>query len=747
MKNILPIILLASLTISCTTKQNNSDKTMNHIDHLLSQMTLKEKIAQLNLITALDDYNNPLENVEDKVRNGEVGHILKSNGVKNNFYLQKIAIEESRLGIPIMFQEDVIHGYKTAFPGPLAEAASWNLERIEQTAAAAAKEATASGIQLTYAPMVDITRDPRWGRIVEGAGEDPYLGSLIAKARVKGFQGDNLADSSTLMACAKHFLGYGDAMAGIDYNIGDFSERELREIYLPPFKAAIESGVGSMMVAYSAIDGVPATANKWLMQDLLRDELGFDGIVISDWRTVSNLVKTGVATNNKDATHQAIEAGLDIDMVSELYVQNLEELVNEGKVDIKLIDKAVRRVLKAKTDLGLFDDPYVYFDSVREKKWVMHPSHLELSRKAARESMVLLKNARLSGQEKHLLPLSKSVNSIAVIGPLATRQKDLLSWWAANHSQADKNDVVSLLHGIKAAVSSSTKVTYTEGIILEGFEKKGLELIPAAIKAAKQADVVILALGEEYWMSGEGGSISDITLPGAQPELVEALAQTGKPVVAVLINGRPFDIRKTVESFDAVLEAWQPGTMGGYAIADILFGDFNPCGKLPVTFPQNTGQIPIFYNIKRGSHDFEGIDLKDRYKNNYLDITHKPLFPFGFGLSYTTFEYSNLRVNTDTDIPTVGIKVTNSGKVDGFEVVQLYIKDIVTQVATPHKQLKGFERIFLKAGESKVVTFNITDDKLSYIGKELKPLIEAGEFEIMVGGNSEELLKVVYIRK
>lgn len=726
----------------CDKKSKEVD-TMSRVDELLSQMTIKEKVAQLNLIPVLDDYNKPLEGVEDKVRNGEVGHILKSNGVSTNYYLQKIAVEESRLGIPILFQEDVIHGYKTIFPGPMAEASSWNLEGVEQTARVAAREATAAGIQLTYAPMVDITRDVRWGRIVEGAGEDPYLGSLIAAARVKGFQGDNLADSSTMMACVKHFIGYGDAPAGIDYNIGDFSERELRELYLPPFKAAIDAGVGSLMIAYSAVDGVPASANKWLMDDLLRQELGFEGMVISDWRTVANLVKTGVAVDAKDATKQAIEAGLEVDMVSEHYVQNLEELVNEGSIDIAVIDNAVRNVLKAKFDLGLFDDPYVYFDTAREKRLILHPDHLALSRKAACESMVLLKNASVFEQGEKLLPLSKDVKRIAVIGPMATRQKDLMSWWAANHSQGSESDVISILEGIKSAVSANTVVTYAEGVKIDRFKKAGLELIPQAVKVAKQADVVVLALGEEYWMSGEGGSVSDITLPGAQPELIEALSDIGKPVVLVLINGRPYDIHKSVAYFDAVLEAWQPGTMGGHAIADVLFGDYNPSGKLPVTFPATAGQVPIYYNIKRGSHDFEGIDMLDRYKNNYLDIPTKPLFPFGYGLSYTQYTYADIAVEQLGDEVKASVRLSNTGDVDGYEVVQLYIKDVVTQVATPNKELKAFERVFLKAGESKIISFDISKEQLSYIGKDLATIMEPGMFEIMIGSSSddEDLLK------
>lgn len=733
------LVIVALFSVGCAKQTDNKNEEMDKIEKLIAEMTLIEKVSQLNLVGALDDNNNALD-VETKVRNGEVGNILKSNGVKNNRRLQEIAVEESRLGIPILFQEDVIHGYKTIFPMPLGEAASWNLERIEEAAHIAAKEAAASGIQLTYAPMVDISRDPRWGRIVEGAGEDPYLSSLIAAARVKGFQGEELSDSSTLMACVKHFIGYGDALAGRDYNIGDFSEREMREIYLPPFEAAIEAGVGSLMTAYSAVDGVPATANKWLLNDLLRKQLEFDGMVITDWKTIANLVKIGTAADGKEAVIQSIESGVDVDMVSEEYVTHLEELIRSGEVDEALLDDAVRRVLKAKFDLGLFDDPYVYFDTAREKRVVMHKDHLEIARAAARESMVLLKN------DNELLPLSKNAKKIAVIGPMANRQKDLLSWWGGNHSQGDENDVISLLEGIKQSVSEGTKVTYAEGIKLEGFEKKGLELIPEAVRVAKAADVVVLAIGEEYWMSGEGGSKSDLTLPGAQEELIEAIKKTGKPVVAVLLNGRPYDIRTVVNNFDAVLEAWQPGTMGGLAAADVLFGDYNPSGKLTVTFPYSSGQIPIFYNYKRGSHDLEEgvVDMTDRYKNNFLDIPTTPLFPFGFGLSYTQYEYKNIKLIDDSEAPQVSIEVSNTGKVDGYEVVQLYIKDVVTSVATPNKELKGFERVFLKAGETKEVTFTITKDKLSFIGIDNKRIIEPGDFVFMVGASSEDLQSVEY---
>lgn len=707
---------------------------MDKIEQLLSEMTIKEKVAQLNLVTVKTEENEFID-ISDKIRDGLVGNVLKSNGAKTNYELQKIAVEESRLGIPIMFQEDVIHGYKTIFPMPLGEAASWNLDRIEETAQIAAKEASASGLHLTYAPMVDITRDPRWGRIVEGAGEDPYLSSKIAVARVKGFQGDDLSAPSTMMACAKHFIGYGDALAGRDYNIGDFSEREMREIYLPPFKAAIDQGVGSMMVAYSAVDGIPATANKKLLKDLLRDELGFEGMLITDWNTIDNLIKAGVASDGEEATKQAIEAGVDVDMISDQYITHLEKLIDNGTVVIEALDTAVERVLRAKQELGLFDNPYLYFDEEREKEVLLHKDHLVLSRKAARESMVLLKN------ENNFLPLSKDLKKIAVIGPMADRKKDLMSWWAGFYSQGDVNDVVSLLDGVKSAVGSNTTISYAPGITLDGFEKKGLELIPEAVEVANNADVVILAIGEEYWMSGEGGSISDIELPGAQLELIEAIKNTGKPVVAVLLNGRPYDFRKPVKYFDAVLEAWFPGTMAGAAIADILFGDYNPSGKLPVTFPQNTGQIPIFYNYKRTSHD-GAVDISNRALNNYIDITTDPLFPFGFGLSYTKYKYSKPKAEVENGIITITVDVANIGDRDGYEIVQLYVRDDVTQVVTPHKELKGFERVFIKQGESKSITFSLNENDLTYIGKDLETIFEKGTFTCMVGPNSDDVQSV-----
>ncbi|NDP28237.1 MAG: beta-glucosidase BglX [Flavobacterium sp.] len=732
---ILQILLLFTFSIGIMTAQNTT-KMENKVNELLKKMTLEEKIGQLHLATYVNE-NNTTNSLSEQIKRGEVGSILKSNGVKNNLPLQKIAVEQTRLGIPLMFQEDVIHGYKTIFPSPLGEAAGWNLANIEKSASIAAKEASASGIHLTYAPMVDITNDPRWGRIVEGAGEDPYYASLVAAARVKGFQGKDLASGNSVMACVKHFAGYGAALAGRDYNIADFSERTLREVYLPPFKAAINAGVGSVMSAYSTFDGIPATANQKLLKDILRKELGFNGMLITDWATILNLVKIGAAANEKDAVVQAINAGVDVDMTSGLYLKYLKTLVDEGKVSMASIDEAVKRVLIAKYKLGLFDNPYKFFDLKREKETLMSAEHLEFARKAARECMVLLKN------DNKILPLNKNIKKIAVIGPLANGKKDLLSWWGGNYSQGKPEDVVSVLEGLKKSVDSSVEIDYAEGVKLDGFEPKGLELIPAAVKLASESDIVILVVGEEYWMSGEGGSISNINLPGAQEELINAIAKTGKPLVSILLNGRPFDIQNITSKSNAVLEAWQPGTMGGLAVSDILLGNYNPSGKLTVSFPRNTGQIPIFYNYKRTSHDVNESNKTVRWTNKYLDIPITPLFPFGYGLSYTEFAYSNLKLSSAHINPnqtvTVSVEVTNTGTVAGEEVVQLYVGDDVSSISRPAKELKGFQKIALKQGEKKTINFTLTPTDFSFYNKDMKWVLEPGTFSIMIGASSENI--------
>ena len=728
-------ILLFTFSMGTITAQNGAEFE-NKADMLISKMTLEEKIGQLNLATYVNE-NNTTNSLNEQIKRGEVGSILKSNGVKNNLPLQKIAVEQTRLGIPLLFEEDVIHGYKTIFPSPLGESAGWNLTTIEKSASIAAKEAAASGIHLTYAPMVDISNDPRWGRIVEGAGEDPYYASLVAAARVKGFQGKDLASGQNVIACVKHFAGYGATLAGRDYNIADFSERTLREVYLPPFRAAIKAGVGSVMCAYSAFDGIPATANQKLLKDILRKELGFNGMLVTDWETVRNLVKIGTAANEKEAVLQSINAGVDVDMTSGLYLKHLKELFQEGKISMDVIDQAVKRVLIAKYKVGLFDDPYRFFDIKREKETLMNAEHLEFARKAARECMVLLKN------KNQVLPLNKNIKKIAVIGPLANRKKDLLSWWGGNYSQWKSEEVISVLDGLKQSVGSSVEIKYAEGIKLNGFEPKGQELIPQAVKLASESDLVILVVGEEFSMSGEAGSISNINLPGAQEELLNAVAATGKPLVTVLVNGRPFDIQNVSAKSDAVLEAWQPGTRGGLAVADILLGKYNPSGKLTVTFPRNTGQIPIYYNYKRTSHDVNETNKTVRWTNKYLDIPTTPLYPFGYGLSYTQFAYSDFKLSNSGIEPgqsvSVSVEVSNTGTTDGEEVIQLYVGDDVSSLARPAKELKGFAKIFLKQGEKKTVNFTLTPTDFSFYNKDMIWGPEPGTFSIMIGASSADI--------
>lgn len=653
---------------------------------------------------------------------------MKSNGVAQNSAIQKIAVESSRLKIPIMFHEDVIHGYKTISPTPLAESCSWDLNLIRQSASIAAKEAAASGIHLTYAPMVDISIDPRWGRILEGGGEDPYLGSLIAAARVKGFQGNNLADPNTIMACVKHFAGYGASLAGRDYNIINFSDRELVETYLPPFRAAIDAGVGSVMCAYTAVQYIPATANKYLLTDILKNQLGFKGLLMTDWRTIPNLVKIGVASNDTVAAKMAFDAGIEMDMTSEVFVKLLPDMVRKGLVKENEVDNAVRKVLNAKYDLGLFSNPFAYFNLDREKNTLLSKQNLDETKQMALESMVLLKNTQ------NTLPLKTNIQKLAVIGPFAKAKKDLMGWWWC---KGEPEDVVSVYDGISRIISSKTKLLYAQGCEIDSFRIAGREKIGKAVDIAQNADAIVVVLGEEYWMSGEGGGKANLHLPSAQEELLTELKKTGKPLITVLITGRPYVLTDVVKNSDAVLQAWMPGTTGGEAVADILFGNFNPCGKLTVTFPYHEGQVPICYNYRNTSHDFNG---KGRYITKHLDIQSEPLFPFGFGLSYNKYKYSDIVLNKKTmsnkGTITASIDITNLGDYEGTEVVQLYIRDNVCSITRPVKELKAFKRIAFKPGESKTINFSISPDMLSFIGKDLNPTIEAGDFTLFIGENS-----------
>ncbi|MDX6746646.1 beta-glucosidase BglX [Polaribacter sp. PL03] len=731
MKNSI-FIICSSLFLMFSCSRNVEKK--DFIEDLISKMTLQEKAGQLNLIPTTGF--NKTDSVHLWIKKGLVGHVQKSIGVKNNYELQKIAVENSRLGIPLLFQEDIIHGYKTIAPVPLAEASSWDLAAIRKSAAIAAREASSAGIHLTFAPMVDIARDPRWGRILEGAGEDVYLGSLIAAARVKGFQESN-KENSNILATVKHFVGYGASLAGRDYNILDFSERELRETHLPPFKAAIDAGVSSVMTAYSAYDGVPLVANNFLLKDVLRDELKFKGLVMTDWETVGNLVKTGIAKNDTIATKMSLLAGNDIDMSTKKYVNLLPEMVRKGIISEAVLDNSVRNVLLLKQKAGLFKDPYAYFNEEREAKELLSEENIQATKEMAVKSMVLLKN------KNNVLPLLKKKQRIAIIGPFAKAQKDLLGWWS---SQGNPNDVVSIFAGIKKRVPQTSTISYAQGCIVEDFEIKGVEMIADAVRAANNADVIVLALGEKEWMSGEGGGTASLLLPGAQQQLLDAVAKTGKPIITLIVSGRPYVLTDVVKKSTAVLQVWMPGTTGGTAVAEILFGDYNPSGKLTVTFPFHQGQVPIYYNYKKTSHSFNAGPKNNRYTTTHRDITSDPLFPFGFGLSYNSYSYKNLKLDKTTmnknDSIKVSVDVTNKGKYNGREIVQLYIHDKVCSVTRPVKELKDFLSLELKPNETKTATFYITSDKLRFIGLDYKTTIEEGAFEVFVGKNSSDTSKL-----
>lgn len=729
-------VLLVSMLIACSSNQNAKVNSSNKIEALLKQMTIEEKAGQLNLI--------PLEGkiTAEKlqmIRDGKVGNVLKSNGAQLNAMLQKIAVDESRLGIPILFQEDVIHGYKTIAPIPLAEAASWDLKLIQNSAAIAAREAAAAGIHLTYAPMVDVSRNPRWGRILEAAGEDPYLGSKVAEARVKGFQESNENANQNILACVKHFVGYGASIDGRDYTIADFSERELREIYLPPFQAAIDAGVASLMCAYSAYDGVPLTASRFLLHDVLRNEMGFEGLIMTDWSTIKNLLVIGMAENDTVATKMAIDAGIDMDMTAECYVNYIPYLVQKGLISEKQVDDAVRQVLKLKEKVGLFDDPYAYFNAEREAAELFSEANYKATKEIALKSMVLLKN------EDDVLPLKTKKQTIAVIGPLAKAQKDLLGWWAC---MGDENQVVSIYDAISKKVGDNTTIKYAKGCDIDGFKVAGKDKIKQAVQVAQSADVVLMVLGEEYWMSGEGGGTASLHLPSAQEELLQAVAKTGKPIVTIIVSGRPYVLTDVAKNSNALLEAWMPGSTGGEAVADILFGDFNPCGKLPVTFPYHEGQVPIFYNYRKTSHGFDAGDNDNRYSATYRDIQNEPLYPFGYGLSYTHYTYGDIELSANSIVKgeklIAKMKVTNTGKVKGSEIVQLYIHDVICSVSRPVIELKDFTILELEPGETKEAIFEITSDKLEFIDRNFKKTTEPGEFKLFIGESSANLKETTF---
>jgi beta-glucosidase len=726
--------------------------TDKKIEHLLNKMTLKEKIGQLNQYSDFWDFTGPIPtdgNAAKKyneIKLGHVGAMLNIKGVKNIYKLQKIAVEETRLGIPLLFGYDVIHGYKTISPIPLAEAASWDLEAIQKSAEIAAEEAGAAGINWTFAPMIDVTRDARWGRVMEGAGEDPFLGSRIAEARIKGFQG-TLSSRKNIIACAKHFAGYGFAESGKEYNTVDVSNETLYNIIFPPFKAAVDTGVRTFMNSFNQLNGIPATGNAFLQREVLKKSWGFEGFVVSDWGSIKELVTHGYAKDNSHAAEIAINAGSDMDMESDVYITFLSDLVKNGKVKEGLIDDAVRRILKVKFELGLFDNPYKYCDESYEKATVGKKELQDGVLDIAKKSIVLLKN------ESNLLPLKKSEQKIALIGALANDKNSPLGNWRL---AADDNTAVSVLEGLQKY--KGNQLTYAKGadvvtgetrfskeVTVNTIDKSGFS---EAIEVAKSADVVIMVLGENGYQSGEGRSRVDIGLPGVQQELLEAVYAVNKNIVLVLNNGRPLAIPWAATYIPAIVEAWQLGTQSGNAIAQVLYGDYNPSGKLPMTFPRNVGQLPLYYNYKSTGRPNQENDPKVVFWSHYSDETNTALYPFGYGLSYSKFEYSNLQLDktsfTDNEYITVSVDLKNNSQVIGKEVVQMYVRDLVGSFARPIKELKDFEIIELKPYETKTITFSINKKTIEFYTANSICEAEQGDFKVFVGGSSDATLEATF---
>ncbi|MGH7520309.1 MAG: beta-glucosidase BglX [Gemmatimonadales bacterium] len=702
-------MLHAFLMIASMTTQN--------LDSLLARMTLEEKLGQLNLLSA-DGRASPAQ--MQLVRAGNLGGLFNVIGAENTTPVQRIAVTESRLKIPLLFGLDVIHGYRTIFPIPLAEAGAFDPEAAEATARAAGLEAAAAGINWTYAPMVDIARDPRWGRIAEGSGEDPYLGSVLAAARVRGFQ-------QSIFATVKHFAGYGAAEAGREYNETEISERTMRELYLPPFKAAVDAGVASLMSAFNSIAGVPASGNAWLTDTVLRREWGFTGFVVSDWTSVAELIPHGVAANLADAGRVALTAGVDMDMMSSSFVSDsMAALVRSGRIPMTVVDSAVLRILRAKQRLGLFRDPY------RARTAPATAETRALARRVARESIVLLKN------ERSTLPLDAKLATIAVIGPLADNKLDPLGPW---HTQGRAEDVITVLQGIRARASAA-QVLYAQGAGIEDTATAGFA---AAVAAARRANVAVLVLGERHDMSGEAASRSMLGLPGVQQQLLEAVAATGTPVVLVLMNGRPLVLEWAAEHVPAILETWYLGVEAGNATADVLFGDANPSGRLPVTFPRSLGQVPLYYNARNTGRPMQP---QNKFSSKYLDVPNTPRYPFGFGLSYTTYAYRDLKLSPArarvSDTVTATVTVSNTGTREGTEVVQLYVRDEVASVSRPVRELKAFQRVTLKPNESRTVTLRVAVKDLWFIGLDMRPVVEPGTFRVYVGPNSAEGLEATF---
>lgn len=726
MKRSISLAVLLLLLISASSFSQRPPNVEQRVNELLARMTLAEKLGQLQQLDGEANGNYRPEHLE-LIRKGLLGSTLNVRGAARTNEVQRVAMNESRLKIPVLFGFDVIHGYRTIFPIPLAEAASFDPSLAERSAAVAAQEANNAGLRWTFAPMVDIARDPRWGRITEGAGEDPFVGAAFARARVRGFQGTDYGAPDKVLACAKHWVAYGAAEGGRDYNTTDLSENTMREIYFPPFKAAVDAGVGTLMSSFNAINGVPATANHFTLTKVLRDEWKFDGFVVSDYTSVKELINHGVAGNEQEAAALALNAGVEMEMVSRSYNTYGAQLLEQKKLSMATIDEAVRRILRIKFRLGLFDRPYT--DEKVEPTSLLRPESIRLAREAAGRSMVLLKN------DRDTLPLSKNIGSIAVIGPLADDRRAPLGWWAGDGKE---ENTVTPLAGIKAMVSPQTKVLYAKGAEVKDDSTAGFA---EAVNIAKQSDVAVLFVGEIADMVGEAASRSSLDLPGKQLELVQAIHATGKPTVVVLVNGRPLSIGWVVNNVPAILESWMGGSQSGNAIADILFGDVNPGAKLPVTFPRTVGQVPMYYNYMNTGRPPEA---ENRYTSKYLDVPWTPLFPFGHGLSYTKFKISNLSLSAPR-IPsngrlTVKADVENVGQRAGDEVVQLYIQDPVASMTRPVKELKGFQRVSLRPGEKRTVEFALTSEHLGFWNREMRYVVEPGEFRVMVGSSSADVI-------
>ena len=750
MKKILLInVLFVSITVFA---QTHDAKMKTYVDALMKKMTLEEKIGQLNLLTPGSGIPTGAvvsTGVEKKIKEGNVGGLFGVIGVDKIRQAQKLAVEQSRLKIPLLFGSDVIHGYKTTVPIPLGLSASWDMKLIEHSAREAAIEATADGLCWTFSPMVDIARDPRWGRIAEGGGEDPYLGSQVAKAMVKGYQGDDLSRNNTLMACVKHFALYGAAEAGRDYNTTDMSRVRMYNEYLPPYKAAIEAGAGSVMSSFNEIDGVPATGNKWLLTDLLRKQWGFKGFVVSDYTSVNEMIAHGMG-DLKTVSALSLNAGLDMDMVGEGFLTTTKKSLAEGKVTQKQIDDACRRILEAKYKLGLFDDPFRYIDEARMKQEVLTAERRKQAREIAAHTFVLLKN------NNQALPLKKS-GTIGLIGPLANDKTNMLGTWAVS---GDPQMSIPVLDGMKSVGGPGVNILYAKGANISDdtlFAKKvnvfgtrididkrsPAEMLTEALNVANQSDVLVAVVGEASEMSGEAASRTDITIPESQKLLIMALSKTGKPLIVVVMTGRPLALPEEKEFATSMIVTWHAGIEAGNAIADVLFGNYNPSGKLSATFPRNLGQVPIYYNHKNTGRP--SAPNSPKFQSNYLDVPNSPLFPFGYGLSYTSFSYSDFSIDKKEmkagEKITASVTVTNNGNYDGEEVVQLYIRDVVGSITRPLKELKGFQKVFLKKGESKKITFSIGINDLKFYNYDLKWVAEPGDFEVMIGTNSEQVNK------